>query len=175
MGTKNAHNIVSISNDSKICQWHFGELSNPKMHMNLFNQTMSSQQNEHTMIRVNAMEFPEDETDKFYVGAEDYNIYQANLHSSNSKEQQKLRTFSGHCAPVTRISMHPGKSMSDSKGTSGGLADMSELMLSASMDWTVKLWYPKSEVKDVAIHTFESSQEYVYDVQWSPVHPTVFA
>jgi len=27
------------------------------------------------MIRVNAMEFPEDETDKFYVGAEDYNIY----------------------------------------------------------------------------------------------------
>jgi hypothetical protein len=32
------------------------------------------------------MEFPEDETDKFYVGAEDYNIYQANLHSSNSRE-----------------------------------------------------------------------------------------
>lgn len=127
------------------------------------------------MIRVNAMEFPEDETDKFYVGAEDYNIYQANLHSSNSKEQQKWRTFSSHCAPVTRISMHPGKSMSDSKGASGALADMSELMLSASMDWTVKLWYPKSEVKDVPIFTFESSQEYVYDVQWSPVHPTVFA
>jgi hypothetical protein len=45
------------------------------MHMNLFNQTQTSQQNEQTMIRVNAMEFPEEETDKFYVGAEDYNIY----------------------------------------------------------------------------------------------------
>ena len=33
------------------------------------------------------MEFPEDDTDKFYVGSEDYNIYQANLHLSNSKEQ----------------------------------------------------------------------------------------
>jgi len=53
--------------------------------------------------------------------------------------------------------MHPGKSMSEGKGASGGLADMSELMLSASMDWTVKLWHPKSEVKDVPIFTFESS------------------
>lgn len=41
------------------------------------------------------------------------------------------------------------------------------------MDWTVKLWYPKA--KRESILTFESSQEYVYDVQWSPVHPSVFA
>jgi len=26
------------------------------------------------------MEFPEEETDKFFVGSEDYNIYQANAH-----------------------------------------------------------------------------------------------
>jgi len=65
--------------------------------------------------------------------------------------------------------------MSDSKGTTGALADMSELMLSASMDWTVKLWYPKNKFVDVPIYTFESSQEYVYDIQWSPVHPSVFA
>ena len=121
------------------------------------------------------MEFPEDDTDKFYIGSEDYNIYQANLHLSNSKEQQKWRTFSGHCAPVTKISMHPGKSQTDSSGNVGLLGDMNELMLSASMDWTVKLWNPKNEVKSDPIMTFESSQEYVYDVQWSPIHPTVFA
>jgi hypothetical protein len=34
------------------------------------------------------MEFPEEETDKFYVRSEDYNIYQGNLHSSNSRDQQ---------------------------------------------------------------------------------------
>ena len=71
--------------------------------------------------------------------------------------------------------MHPGKSMSDDKGSTGALTDMSELMLSASMDWTVKLWYPKNEFTNVPIFTFESSQEYVYDVQWSPVHPSVWA
>ena len=41
---------------------------------------------------------------------------------------------------------------------------MSELMLSASMDWTVKLWNPKNEYSHAPIYTFESSQEYVYDV-----------
>lgn len=103
------------------------------------------------------MEFHEEETDKFYVGSEDYNIYQGNLHSSNSRDQQQWRTFSHHQAPVTKISMHPGKSMSDSKGNIGVLADMSELMLSASMDWTVKLWYPKNEQRNTPIYTFESS------------------
>ena len=89
------------------------------------------------------MEFPEDETDKFYIGAEDYNIYQANLHASNIKDKQQWKEFSSHCAPVTKISMHPGKSMSENKANSSALGDMSELMLSASMDWAVKLWYPK--------------------------------
>ena len=46
----------------------------------------------------------------------------------------------------------------------GSKSDMSELMLSASMDWTVKLWYPRNESKDDPIATFESSQEYIYDV-----------
>ena len=50
---------------------------------------------------------------------------------------------------------------------------MADLLLSSSMDWTVKLWQPKNRAKP--IFTFESAQEYVYDVQWSPTHPSVFA
>lgn len=66
--------------------------------------------------------------------------------------------------------------MTEGKNTGKNMmADMSELMLSASQDWTVKLWYAKNGEKRTPIHSFESSQEYVYDVQWSPVHPSVFA
>lgn len=66
--------------------------------------------------------------------------------------------------------------MTEGKGMARNVSqDMSELMLSASRDWTVKLWYAKNGEKRTPIHTFESSQEYVYDVQWSPVHPSVFA
>ena len=110
------------------------------------------------------MEFPEEETDKFYVGAEDYKLYQVNLHSAGSREQQAWKTFSGHLAPITKLSLHPGKSQLDNKQSVGMISDMSELMLSASMDWTVKLWYPKNELVEVPIATFEKSQEYVYDV-----------
>lgn len=41
------------------------------------------------------------------------------------------------------------------------------------MDWTVKLWSPKFH--DEPLFTFENAQEYVYDVEWSPVHPAMFA
>ena len=74
VGTQNAHNIVSISTDSKLCLWHFGELSNPKIHYYLFNQDKGQKQEEN-FTSICSMAFPEDETDKFYVGSEDYNIY----------------------------------------------------------------------------------------------------
>jgi dynein intermediate chain len=110
------------------------------------------------LVRVNTMEFPEEESDKFYVGAEDYNIYQAHLHMSSAKEPQNWLVYQGHQAPVTKIALHPGKSMTEGKGgTKNMMADMSELMLSASMDWTVKLWYAKNEEKRTPIFTFESS------------------
>ena len=34
------------------------------------------------MLYINSMEFPEEQTDKFFIGSEDYNIYQANAHQS---------------------------------------------------------------------------------------------
>ena len=54
--------------------------------------------------------------------------------------------------------------MFEGQGSLNSKNEMSELMLSASMDWTVKLWYPKNEDKNEPIFTFESSQEYIYDV-----------
>ena len=59
---------------------------NQQQDFNPMNQ-QQSWQNEQTMIRINTMEFPEDETDRFYVGAEDYNVYQASLHASTNQGQ----------------------------------------------------------------------------------------
>ena len=41
------------------------------------------------------------------------------------------------------------------------------------MDWTVKLWSPKSNSRPLL--TLENAQEYVYDVEWSPTHPSIYA
>jgi dynein intermediate chain len=47
------------------------------------------------------------------------------------------------------------------------------LLLSASYDWTVKLWNPKSRTDP--LWSFESSEDYVYDVAWNPSNPALFS
>lgn len=83
------------------------------------------------------------------------------------------KCFIGHNAAITAIAAHPGASQNDQ------YPEISDLVLSSSLDWTVKLWSPKVISEQNAcgrpLMTFESSQEYIYDVQWSPKHPSVFA
>lgn len=77
---------------------------------------------------------------------------------------------------MTGIHFHPG---------TGGI-DFSDLFLSSSVDWTVRLWrargdkQAKGEVGGkgkepmVAIKSFEGNEDYVFDVRWHPVHPSLF-
>ena len=83
--------------EGKLCLWHFGELGNPKISFPMFTQPAGN--NEEKAKSVSTMEFPEEETDKFYFGSEDYHIYQSNLHKSNNSrdsQSQAMRTFAGH-------------------------------------------------------------------------------
>lgn len=100
------------------------------------------------------VDFPEGETDKFFVGAEDFNIYQCNLHSETKNHVEKL--LQGHRAAITALHVHPGVGQSDRHG------EMSDLILSSSMDWSIKLWNPKD--RSTPLYSFEATQEYVYDV-----------
>ena len=43
------------------------------------------------------------------------------------------------------------------------------------MDWTVKLWSHDRNGPEKSLQTFDHGTNYVYDVQWSPTHPAVFA
>ena len=92
------------------------------------------------------MDFPEGDTDKFYIGAEDFNVYQCNLHSESKQYVEAV--LQGHNAPVTSIHAHPGLSQSEKH------SDLSDLVLSSSLDWTIKLWHPKEQR---TLLTFESS------------------
>lgn len=168
VGSENANNIVTVSTDGWLCFWDSGMLNEPKKFLSLQYQGIDQQAtdpNAKNFLNVQCMDFEEDETDKFYVGTEDYNLYQGNLHSTSSHHIDQV--LKSHHAPITKCHMHPGLSQSEKN------IEMSDLMLSSSMDWTVKLWYPK--VSSEPLKTFESSQEYVYDVQWSPTHPSVFS
>lgn len=49
---------------------------------------------------------------------------------------------------------------------------MNGLILTSSMDWTVKLWNPK--ISDKVYMNFESADDYIYDVSWNKSNSTVF-
>lgn len=62
-----------------------------------------------------------------------------------------------------------------------GPIDFSDLFLTSSVDWTVKLWKGKSVAKPSTVPTvvaplysFEEADDYVYDVKWHPSHPAMF-
>jgi len=49
----------------------------------------------------------------------------------------------------------------------------SNLVLTSSFDWTVKLWNPK--IKKESLISFESAEDYIYDVSWNRANPYLFS
>ena len=79
----------------------------------------------------------------------------------NSK-QGIYERFDGHHGPVTSIDCHQGT----------GQINFSDLFLTASTDWTCKLWSQKHGNKP--IYSFEDAGDYIYDARWCPSHPAMF-
>ncbi|GIY07063.1 cytoplasmic dynein 1 intermediate chain 1 [Caerostris extrusa] len=118
-----------------------------------------SHQKQSRPVSVTSLSFPSGDYNNFIVGSEEGTIYTACRHGSKAGIHE---LFEGHQGPVTGISSHGAQ----------GHIDFSHLFLSSSMDWTVKLWSLKD---NKPLYSFEDNGDYVCDVAWSPVHPSVFA
>ncbi|XP_038127078.1 dynein, cytoplasmic 1, intermediate chain 2a-like isoform X2 [Cyprinodon tularosa] len=152
VGTQNAHNLISISTDGKMCSWSLDMLSQPQDSLELvFKQSKA--------VAVTSSAFPVGDVNNFVVGSEDGSVYTACRHGSKAGITE---VFEGHHGPVTGLSCH----------SAAGPVDFSHLFISSSFDWTVKLWSTKSTRP---LYSFEDSSDYVYDSMWSPAHPALFA
>uniref|UniRef100_A0A3B5A3H4 Cytoplasmic dynein 1 intermediate chain 2-like n=1 Tax=Stegastes partitus TaxID=144197 RepID=A0A3B5A3H4_9TELE len=152
VGTQNAHNLISISTDGKMCSWSLDMLSQPQDSMELvFKQSKA--------VAVTSMSFPLGDVNNFVVGSEDGSVYMSCRHGSKAGISEM---FEGHHGPITGIHCH----------TAAGPLDFSNLFVTSSFDWTVKLWTTKN---NKPLYSFEDNSDYVYDVMWSPTHPALFA
>ncbi|XP_026999159.2 dynein, cytoplasmic 1, intermediate chain 2a isoform X1 [Tachysurus fulvidraco] len=152
IGTQNAHNLISISTDGKMCSWSLDMLSTPQDSLELvFKQSKP--------VAVTSMAFPLGDVNNFVVGSEDGTVYTACRHGSKAGISEM---FEGHHGPVTGLDCH----------TATGPVDFSHLFVTSSFDWTVKLWSTRNTKP---LYSFEDNSDYVYDVMWSPAHPALFA
>ena len=132
-------------------------------------------------VSITCLDFPDNEMATFWVGTEEGSVYQAHRYDRASAKAGLNSSpddiYRGHSGPVTGIDTHPAS----------GSIDFSDLFLTSSVDWTVKLWRGKittaaTKITDkgafsngvAPLHSFEESDDYVFDVKWHPNHPAVF-
>lgn len=151
VGTQNAHNLISVSTDGKMCSWSLDMLSQPQ-------EAMELQHKQSRAVAVTSLAFPTGDVNNFIVGSEEGAIFTACRHGSKAGI---LDAYEGHQGPVTGVSTH----------TCSGPIDFSHLFVTSSIDWTVKLWSVK---ESKPLYSFEDNGDYVYDVAWSPLHPALF-
>ncbi|ESO94261.1 hypothetical protein LOTGIDRAFT_215757 [Lottia gigantea] len=152
VGTQNAHNLISVSTDGKMCSWSLDMLSQPQ-------DSMELQHKQSKAVAVTSFCFLSGDVNNFVVGAEDCTVYTACRHGSKAGIND---SFDGHQGPITAVDCNSVQ----------GQIDFSPYFLTSSFDWTIKLW----SIKDQKfIHSFEDNSDYVYGVEWSPIHPALFA
>ncbi|KAJ4482179.1 WD40-repeat-containing domain protein [Lentinula aciculospora] len=169
VGTQNAHNLITSSTDGTVCSWLVDMLAQPQETQELIH----AGHNKTGEVAITAMDFPDNETTAFWVGTEEGNVYQANRYDRAGAKAglNQYDVYKAHAGPVMGLHFHP---------TSGSV-DFSDLFLTSSVDWTVKLWRAKSLAKPSttphaisSLYSFDESDDPVYDVKWHPTHPAVF-
>jgi dynein intermediate chain len=134
VGTQNAHNLISISTDGKMCSWSLDMLAQPQ-------ETLELQHKQSKAVATTCLSFPQNDVNNFLVGSEEGTVYSACRHGSRAGV---LDLYEGHQAPVTGLDTHPGQ----------GTIDFSHLFLTSSIDWTVKLWSLK---ENKPLYSFEDN------------------
>lgn len=122
------------------------------------------------------MAFPQSDPTYFLVGTEEGAIYPCHRYDragSKAGVDQKI-TYRGHAAPIMSLDFHPVR----------GPVDLGDLVLSSSLDWSVKLWKARPPATTSATTTGQplcaapimefTREDVVYAAAWSPTKPGVF-
>jgi len=181
VGTQNANNIISCSTDGVVCSWSVDMLAQPQEYLELQAPDKKTEEVAPTCIA-----FPKSDPTYFLAGTEEGTIYPCHRYDrAGAKAGVDTRVaYRGHAAPVMSVDFHTAK----------GPVDLGDLVVSTSVDWSVKIWKvrPPAAVTASAVATggvggvgqnvsavsplLEIQREdLVYDARWSPVRPGVFA
>ncbi|EPE36365.1 WD40 repeat-like protein [Glarea lozoyensis ATCC 20868] len=174
VGTQNANNIISCSTDGVVCGWTVDMLAQPQELLALTTPPPAKIED----ISPTCMAFPQTDPTYFLVGSEEGTIYPCHRYDragAKAGVDQRV-SYRGHAAPVMSMDFHPAR----------GPVDLGDLVLTSSLDWSVKLWKVRApaatsttgttgEGHSVAPILDFMREDVVYDAAWSPIKPGVFA
>lgn len=174
IGTQNANNILTCSTDGVVCSWTADMLSQPQEFLEL--QMPPGKNAKSDDLSPTCMAFPSSDPTYFLVGTEEGSIYPCHRYDrAGAKAGVEPRiAYTGHTAPVMSIDFHPVR----------GPVDLGDLVLSSSLDWSVKIWKarpPTSSTSSTSVPISNptpvldlSRDDIVYDAAWNPVKPGMF-
>ncbi|POS84572.1 cytoplasmic dynein-like protein 1 intermediate chain 2 [Erysiphe pulchra] len=174
VGTQNANNIISCSTDGVVCGWTVDILAQPQEKLTLLTPPPSKNED----LAPTCMAFPQTDPTYFLVGTEEGTIFPCHRYDragAKAGVDQRV-SYRGHAAPVMSVDFHPAR----------GLVDLGDLVLSSSLDWSVKLWKVRApaatSTTTVAGQGLSvdpildlTREDVVYDAAWSPTKPGVFS
>lgn len=176
VGTQNANNIISCSTDGAVCGWSVDMLAQPQESLILTTPPPSKTED----LSPTCLAFPQADPTFFLVGSEEGTIYPCHRYDrAGAKAGVDARvSYKGHAAPVMSVDFHPAR----------GPVDLGDLVLSSSLDWSVKLWKVRAPAATSTISGVGAlgegavsplmefiREDVVYDAAWSPVKPGVFS
>lgn len=174
IGTQNANNIISCSTDGTVCGWTVDMLAQPQETLTL----AAPPPNKIDYVSPLCLSFPQADPTFFLVGTEEGTIFPCHRYDrAGAKAGVDPRiSYKGHTGPVMSVDFHPAR----------GPVDLGDLVLSSSLDWSVKLWKVRAPATTSTIggvtgegavsHLMDFVREdVVYDAAWSPVKPGVFS
>ncbi|TRZ02107.1 hypothetical protein DNTS_004801 [Danionella cerebrum] len=192
VGTQNANNLITVSTDGRMCSWSLDMLSQPQESMELV-------YNKSKPVAVTGMAFPTGDVNNYIVGSEEGTVYTASRHGSKAGI---CEMFEGHQGPVTGISCHSAVGPVDfshlfvtssfdwtvklwstkacPRRAPGLEQRHSVYCLCHSLSLCLRRLSPSTSscqpsMQNKPLYSFEDNADYVYDVMWSPVHPSLFA
>lgn len=189
VGTQNANNIISVSTDGAVCGWSVDMLAQPQENLYLSAPPPAKQDD----LSPTCMAFPQADPTFFLVGSEEGTIFPCHRYDrAGAKAGVDARVaYKGHAAPVMSVDFHPAR----------GPVDLGDLVISSSLDWSVKLWKVRAPAATSGITPTTAAnatsglpgapavpdgyvvtplldfvrEDVVYDAKWSPTRPGVFA
>ena len=151
--------LVSISSDGRITEW---TIKKGLEHHDLFklkkveNPAKQKETKSEAFISRNAsgfcFDFSPSDPQQYICGTEE-----GNIHMCSRSYNHVLQTYNGHTGPVYKVKFSPFHS---------------GLFLSASADWSCKMWHADS---GKMLLSYQPNNTPMTDVCWSPSKPTVFA